>query len=119
MQELSAQQKIFGIRKFEKGKISSTQEDGSKKKVKTYSFDEAFQASLEYFKGDDLAAKVWANKYALKDSDGNLFEKTPDDMHRRLAGELARIEKNYKNPLSEQNIYELLKDFLEGTSFRL
>ena len=111
MQELSAQQKIFGIRKFEKGKISSTQEDGSKKKVKTYSFDEAFQASLEYFKGDDLAAKVWANKYALKDSDGNLFEKTPDDMHRRLAGELARIEKNYKNPLSEQNIYELLKDF--------
>lgn len=77
----------------------------------TYSQDEAFNASLKYFKGDDLAARVWVNKYALKDSFGHLYEHTPDDMHRRLASEIARIEKNYENPLSENEIFELLKDF--------
>lgn len=76
-----------------------------------YTFDEAFKASLEYFKGDELAARVWASKYSLKDSDGNLYEKTPDDMHRRLASELARIEQKYPEPLSEQEIYDVLKDF--------
>lgn len=80
-------------------------------KTKTFTVDEAFQASLKYFKGDELAARVWVNKYALKDSFGTLFEKTPDDMHRRIAGELARIEKQYPNPLSEDEIFDLVKDF--------
>lgn len=78
---------------------------------KIYSQEEAIQASLIYFKGDDLAARVWVNKYALKDSFGNVFELTPDDMHRRLASEIARIEKNYPNPLSEEEIYHTLKEF--------
>jgi ribonucleoside-diphosphate reductase alpha chain len=69
------------------------------------------KSSIEYFKGDELAATVWINKYALKDSFGNLFEKTPDDMHKRLARELSRIEQRYKNPLSEEEIYGVLKDF--------
>ncbi len=77
----------------------------------TYSQDEAYNASLNYFKGDDLAARVWVNKYALKDSYGHLYELTPDDMHRRLASEIARIEKNYPNPLTEAEIFALLKDF--------
>lgn len=67
--------------------------------------------ALKYFKGDELATTVWINKYALKDSDGNIYEKTPDDMHRRLAKEFARIEKKYQNPMSEEEIYGLLKDF--------
>jgi ribonucleoside-diphosphate reductase alpha chain len=78
---------------------------------KVYSSDEAFKASLQYFKGDDLAARVWVNKYALKDSHGNIYELTPDDMHKRLAKEIARIEKNYDNSLSEKELYEVLKDF--------
>jgi ribonucleoside-diphosphate reductase alpha chain len=78
---------------------------------KIYTQDEAYQASLKYFKGDDLAARVWVNKYALKDSFGNIYELTPDDMHRRLAREIARIELNYPNPLSEEEIYQTLKDF--------
>ncbi len=78
---------------------------------RTYSQDEAYEASLEYFKGDDLAARVWVNKYALKDSFGHLYELTPDDMHRRLASEIARIEKNYENPMTEEEIFALLKDF--------
>jgi ribonucleoside-diphosphate reductase alpha chain len=77
----------------------------------TYSADEAFVASVKYFKGDDLAARVWVNKYALKDSYGNIFELTPDDLHRRLASEIARIEKNYPNPMSEDELFELFRDF--------
>ncbi len=74
-----------------------------KEKEKTvYSHEEAVDASIQYFKGDELAARVWANKYALKDSYGNLFEKTPDDMHRRLAREIHRVELKYANPLSEE-----------------
>ena len=80
-------------------------------KQETYTQEEAFQSSLKYFKGDELAARVWVNKYALKDSFGNIFEKNPDDMHRRLAREIARIEKNYPNPLSEDTIFEVLQDF--------
>ena len=76
-----------------------------------YSYDEAYEASVKYFKGDELAARVWASKYALKDSFGNLFEKTPDDMHRRLAREFARIEAKYPNPMSEDEIFGLMKDF--------
>ena len=77
----------------------------------TYTQDEAFNASVEYFKGDDLAARVWVNKYALKDSEGNIYEKTPDDMHRRIAREIARIEQRYPNPLSEEEVYEAIRDF--------
>ena len=77
----------------------------------TYSADEAFMASVKYFKGDDLAARVWVNKYALKDSYGNIFELTPDDLHHRLASEIARIEKNYPNPLTEDELFELFRDF--------
>ena len=77
----------------------------------TYTADEAYNASLEYFKGDDLAARVWVNKYALKDSFGTIFEKSPDDMHRRIAREIARIEQRYANPLSEDEIFELVRDF--------
>jgi ribonucleoside-diphosphate reductase alpha chain len=81
------------------------------KKEKSYTFDQAYKSALEYFKGDELAAKVWVNKYALKDSDGNIFESSPDDMHKRLAKEIHRIEKKYPNPLSETKIFNLLKDF--------
>lgn len=80
-------------------------------KGKTYSYEEAYKASVEYFGGDELAANVWVNKYALKDSFGNIYERTPDDMHRRIASEIARIERNYPNPLSEEEIYEVLKGF--------
>ena len=79
--------------------------------AKTYNYDEAIKATREYFGGDDLAAKVWASKYALKDSFGNLYEKSPDDMHRRLASEIHRIEMKYPNPLPEQTIYEAFKNF--------
>lgn len=82
-----------------------------KKGEKTYSQEDAFKASQKYFKGDDLAARVWVNKYALKDSFGHLYELTPDDMHRRLASEIARIEKHYQNPMTEDEIFALLKDF--------
>jgi len=78
---------------------------------KTYTFDEAYNKSLEYFKGDELAAKVWVSKYALKDSDGNIYEQSPEDMHRRLAREIARIEKKYKNPLSEKELFDLFDRF--------
>tara|TARA_R110000796_G_scaffold10530_3_gene34926 strand:- start:73380 stop:75932 length:2553 start_codon:yes stop_codon:yes gene_type:complete len=78
---------------------------------KTYSQEEAFNASLEYFKGDDLAARVWVNKYALKDSQGNIYELTPDDMHHRIANEISRIEQKYPNPLKEEQIFDLIKNF--------
>lgn len=77
----------------------------------TYAADEAYQKSLLYFKGDDLAARVWVNKYALKDSYGAIYEATPDDMHRRIASEIARIEQRYANPMTEDEIFELIRDF--------
>ena len=78
---------------------------------KVYTNDEAFQAALKYFKGDELAARVWVNKYALKDSDGNLYELTPDDMHWRLAREIARIEERYPNPMKVEEVFELFRNF--------
>ena len=78
---------------------------------KTYNYQQAYEASLKYFDGDELAARVWATKYALKDSFGNLYELTPDDMHRRIAREIARIEKKYPNPLSEDRLFELMSHF--------
>lgn len=76
-----------------------------------YTYEEALAASTEYFGGDSMAANVWVSKYALKDSEGRLYELTPDDMHRRIAREIARIEKRYPNPMSENEVYELLKGF--------
>ena len=78
---------------------------------KTFSFDEAFQTTLSYFGGDELAARVWVNKYAMKDSFGNIYEKSPVDMHWRIANEVARIEKKYKNPLTAQQVFDLLDHF--------
>lgn len=78
---------------------------------KIYKLSDVEKASLEYFRGDELAAKVWATKYALKDSFGNIYEKTPDDMHRRLASEIARIEEKYPNPLSKEELFELFRNF--------
>ena len=77
----------------------------------TYSFDEAFQATLAYFGGDELAARVWVNKYAMKDSYGNIYEKSPEQMHWRIANEIARIEQKYKNPLTAQEVFDLLDHF--------
>lgn len=76
-----------------------------------YSYDEAFKASTEYFHGDTLAATVFLNKYAIKDNDGNLYEKTPEEMHHRIAKEYARIESKYPNGLSEEKIFSLLEHF--------
>ncbi len=80
-------------------------------KKKTYAFDVAYNSSLKYFKGDELAAKVWVSKYALKDSEGNIYEETPEDMHWRLANEIGRIEKKYANPLSEKELFDLFDQF--------
>ena len=83
----------------------------TKKKTTTYTYKEALASSIEYFNGDELAATVWINKYALKDSQGNLYEKNPNDMHWRIANELHRIEKKYKNPKTAQELYDVLKNF--------
>jgi ribonucleoside-diphosphate reductase alpha chain len=102
--------------KFEVAVEKGAGENGKEKvknreKRKTYTNEEAFRSSMEYFKGDELAARVWVNKYALKDSYGNLYERNPDDMHHRLAAEIARIEQRYPNPLSHEELYELMKGF--------
>lgn len=80
-------------------------------KAKNYSYDEVLASAREYFKGDELAATVWINKYALKDSAGNIYEKNPNDMHRRIAKELARIDNKYANPMTEDQFFDLLKNF--------
>jgi len=91
--------------------VSAMQKKKDKVTGKTYTHDEAFSAALDYFKGDELAARVWVNKYALKDSDGNIYELTPDDMHWRMAREIARIEERYPNPMKVEEIYELFRNF--------
>ena len=80
-------------------------------KKTTYSYDDAFKASVEYFNGDELAARVWVNKYAMKDSSGAIYEKSPEDMHWRIANEIARVEAKYSNPMSAQEVYNLLDHF--------
>lgn len=95
----------------EKEDVKNIEKYKSRNEKVVYSHEEAVEASIQYFKGDELAARVWANKYALKDSFGNLYEKSPDDMHHRLAREIHRVELKYKNPLSEDLIYRVLKDF--------
>ncbi len=77
----------------------------------TYSYDDAYAATLKYFSGDELAARVWVSKYALKDSFGNIYELTPDDMHRRIASEIVRIENKYPSPMSYDEVFDLIKDF--------
>jgi ribonucleoside-diphosphate reductase alpha chain len=91
--------------------VTVMQKQTEKASENLYTNDEAFQAALKYFKGDELAARVWVNKYALKDSDGNLYELTPDDMHCRLAREIVRIEENYPNPMKLEEVYELFRNF--------
>jgi len=113
--ELKTEDTTIGLLKTQSEKKTEVKGAGKKEKNNsgraTYSHDEAVDASCLYFNGDELAARVWANKYALKDSFGNLYEKTPDDMHRRIAKELHRIELKYKNPLQEELLYNILKDF--------
>lgn len=92
-------------------KIEKASDTMSKNTLTSYTFNEAFKAATKYFKGDELAARVWVNKYALKDSDSNIYEQTPDDMHRRIASEIARIESKYKNPMTETEVFDLIKDF--------
>ncbi|MBE0655119.1 MAG: adenosylcobalamin-dependent ribonucleoside-diphosphate reductase [Bacteroidales bacterium] len=103
--------KKAGLLFDEKEEKELNKETSARKEKKTFTYDEAFQESLKYFKGDELAARVWVNKYALKDSFGNLFENSPDMMHHRIASEIARVESKYPNPMSEQEVYELLKNF--------
>ena len=78
---------------------------------RTFTYDEAFEASLKYFNGDELAARVWVNKYAMKDSFGNIYEQSPADMHWRIANEVARIEQKYANPMSAQEVFDLIDKF--------
>ncbi|MCC6727696.1 MAG: adenosylcobalamin-dependent ribonucleoside-diphosphate reductase [Saprospiraceae bacterium] len=92
-------------------KRKSPTNNGVEAKPKTYTFKEALQAATEYFKGDELAANVWVNKYALKDSQGNIYEKSPAEMHERIASELFRIEQKYPNPVPYETLLDLLKDF--------
>ena len=81
------------------------------KKITNFTYDEAFQSSLQYFDGDDLAAKVWVSKYALKDSEGNIYEQNPDDMHHRIASEIARVEAKYPHALSKEKVFDLIQKF--------
>ena len=91
--------------------LENNMSEMKQKVYKKYSAEEVKEATIKYFGGDQLAADVWMNKYALKDSDGNIFELTPDDMHHRIASEIARIESQYPNPMSEEEVFEVLKDF--------
>ena len=109
-EKLTSKEVQPAVEKNLEGKGTGKPVKGREGKV-VYSHDEAVDASCMYFNGDELAARVWANKYALKDSFGNLYEKTPDDMHRRIAKEIHRVELKYINPLPEELIYNILKDF--------
>ncbi len=102
---------VIEIEKEEVIETMTTNENYTAETLRVLSSEEILEAATEYFKGDTLAANVWMNKYALKDSYGRVYERTPEDMHRRIAKEFARIEKKYPNPLSEEKIYNLLKDF--------
>ena len=84
--------------------VAETQTDG--RTMSKFTKEEVYNATLDYFKGDTLASEVWMNKYCLKDAEGNYYELTPNDMHRRLAREFARIEAKYPNALSEETIFE-------------
>jgi len=83
----------------------------AKSELKPYNHDEVAEKATEYFNGDSLAGTVWMNKYALKDAENNIYESTPEEMHRRIAREVARIEDKYPNPLTEEDVFSVLKDF--------
>lgn len=104
-ENLISEEKIFD------NKTENNSDKMENKEYKIYSVEEVKEATIKYFSGDQLAADVWMNKYALKDSDGNIFELTPDDMHHRIASEIARIENRYPNPMTEEEVFEVLKDF--------
>lgn len=104
-ENLISEEKIFD------NKTENNSDKMESKEYKIYSVEEVKEATIKYFNGDQLAADVWMNKYALKDSDGNIFELTPDDMHHRIASEIARIENRYPNPMTEEEVFEVLKDF--------
>ena len=104
-ENLISEEKIFD------NKTENNSDKMENKEYKIYSVEEVKEATIKYFNGDQLAADVWMNKYALKDSDGNIFELTPDDMHHRIASEIARIENRYPNPMTEEEVFEVLKDF--------
>ena len=91
--------------------LEANKTKADKVELTTYEYDEVIEKSKEYFNGDELAANVWVSKYALKDSQGNIYESSPDDMHQRLAKEIARIEAKYPHPLSANDIYNLIKGF--------
>jgi len=91
--------------------LAELNQKNDKTSQKVYTFDESLAEAVKYFNGDELAANVWINKYALKDSDGNIYESSPDQMHHRLAKEIARVEKKYDNSYSEEDIYNVLKGF--------
>ena len=115
-EKVSKKQPLKSVQKPHKEEITtakSKQKENLKavKKLTKHSIIEAKNIATEYFHGDKLAADVWVNKYALKDSEGNIYELSPDEMHHRIASEVARIEQNYANPISEDEIYQLLKDF--------
>jgi len=97
--------------KQEESDVANNSSNINPKEMTAYKYEEVLKSATAYFKGDELAANVWLNKYALKDSAGNIFERTPDDMHRRMAAEIARIEKKYPQPISEDEIFGLLKGF--------
>ena len=115
-QEMLEHRKRPAVEEIEKQNLIGIDEDKqvgdlTEHELRPYLYEEVLREATAYFKGDTLAANVWINKYALKNSANQIFELTPDDMHRRLASEIARIEKKYPNPLSEEEIYQLLKDF--------
>ncbi len=110
-EKAASKREMTAVGKTEPGRGAKPGNNKKEEKQKTYTFDEAYKASLDYFKGDELAARVWVNKYALKDSFGHIYEQTPNDMHRRLASEIHRIEKRYPNPLSEAELFDLMKEF--------
>ena len=109
-EQLEGQDEVQVVEK-EKSKEEDIVEEKPKIEYHAYPIEEVKAAAKTYFHGDALAGDVWANKYALKDSDGNTYELTPDDMHHRIAREIARIERRYPNPMTEEEIYEVLKDF--------
>jgi len=92
-------------------RLETTKVQGKAQQGQIYNYEEAYQGALEYFKGDELAARVWVSKYALKDAQGYIYEQSPEMMHRRIAAEIARIENKYANPMNEEEVYELLREF--------
>ena len=106
MEEMASNKKIDIVSNKKKEQTSTMKKEAGKS-FRAYEFNDVIEASKKYFNGDELAATVWANKYALKDSKGKIYERTPDDMHRRIAREIARIEKRYPNPLNEKGLKNL------------